>query len=281
MAEVKTRRVAVRGVESFLRESGPADAKEGVVFVHGNPGSGEDFDGLLPFVGDFARAVAPDMPGYGRADRPRAFRYTVGGYADHLDGLLAGLGLERVHLVLHDFGGAFGLEWASRHPTRVRSLTLINVGVVPGYTWHKFAKVWRTPLLGELFQLTATKTMLKLALEADNPRPFPGEFIDRMYSYQDWPMKRAVLALYRATDDLSAMTERWGEILKPYRIPALVVWGDSDRYLPVRFAAVQKEYFDADVHVVPKAGHWPMIDEPELVRSLVIPFLEKQAARNR
>ncbi|HVU05862.1 MAG TPA: alpha/beta hydrolase [Polyangiaceae bacterium] len=277
MAEVTTRTLAVNGVKSFLRESGRVDSKEAVVFVHGNPGSGEDFDGLLPLVGDFSRAVVPDMPGYGQADRPRGFDYTVEGYADHLDGLISQLGIERVHLALHDFGGAWGVEWASRNPTRVKSLTLFNVGVVPGYTWHKFAKVWRTPLLGELFQATATRGAFRVALQADNPKPFPRAFVDRMYDYQDWGMKRAVLALYRATDDLSTMTQRWGSILRPYHIPTLVLWGDSDKYLPVRFASVQKDYFDAEVHVIPNAGHWPMIDEPELVRDLVIPFLRKHA----
>ncbi|MBM4364035.1 MAG: alpha/beta hydrolase [Deltaproteobacteria bacterium] len=208
MAQVSTRRLGVKGVESFVRESGPSDRREGVVFVHGNPGSGEDFEGLLPLVGDFAR----------------------------------------------------------------------NVGVVPGYRWHKYARIWRTPLLGELFQLTATRGMLGLSLDADNPKPFPREFVDRMYGYMDWPMKRAVLALYRATDDLSALTQGWGEKLRPHRIRTLVVWGENDAFLPVRYAEVQKQYFDAEVHVVPNAGHWPMIDEPRRVEELVVPFLRRRVS---
>lgn len=276
MAQVSTRRIGVKGVESFVRESGPGDRREGVVFLHGNPGSGEDFDGLLPLVGDFARAVVPDMPGYGRADRPRDLPYTVDGYADHLEGLLAALGLDRVHLVLHDFGGAWGVAWAARAPERLASLTLLNVGVVPGYRWHKFARIWRTPVLGELFQLASARGVLRASLDADNPKPFPPEFVDRMYGYMDWPMKRAVLALYRATDDLSALTQGWGEKLRPHHIPTLVVWGEGDAYLPVRYAEVQKQYFDAEVHVIPGAGHWPMIDEPKRVEELVVPFLRRR-----
>ena len=91
------------------------------------------------------------MPGFGRADKPRDFQYDVAGYADFLDGLLAELGIDRVHLVLHDLGGPWGLEWATRSPARVASVTLINTGAFIGYRWHILARIWRTPVLGELF----------------------------------------------------------------------------------------------------------------------------------
>jgi pimeloyl-ACP methyl ester carboxylesterase len=271
--DIRTRDVAVDGIPSIVRSTGDDSAREAVVFVHGNPGSSDDFVGLLPAVGDLARAVAPDMPGYGKAGRPRDFEYTIEGYSRHLGRLLDALGIERVHLALHDFGGAWGLHWASQHPDRVRSLVLFNVGVLPGYRWHKFARIWRTPVLGELFQLTTTRAVQRRVLDAHNPKPFPREFHDRVFEYSDWGMKRAVLRLYRATDDIGAHSARAGEVLRPRHMPALVVWGDGDPFLPVQFAQRQKDYFDAQVHVLPRCGHWPMIDEPDRVRELVVAFL--------
>jgi pimeloyl-ACP methyl ester carboxylesterase len=281
MTDVRVREVRVHGVRSPVRESGPGDATEAVVLVHGNPGSGEDYAGLLPHIGELGRAVAPDMPGYGKADRPRDFDYTIDGYARHLDGLLAVLGVDRAHLVLHDFGGPWGLTWAAAHPERVASVTLMNIGVLPGYKWHKFARVWRIPILGELSQLVGIRSAFKAALNADNPKPLPEAFLDRMFEDQDWGMKRAVLKLYRATPDPGAVVERLGRALTPHSLPALVIWGDGDKYVPVRYADVQKRYFDAEVHVIGGAGHWPMIDEPEGVRALVIPFLQRQLGRAR
>ena len=55
--------------------------------------------------------------------------------------MLGALGIERVHLVLHDVGGPWGLAWASRNLRRLASLTLINVEVLPGYSRHKFARL--------------------------------------------------------------------------------------------------------------------------------------------
>ena len=154
---LRTDDVTVDGVRSPVLQGGPLDAQEAVVFVHGNPGFSEDWRGLSERLSEFARTIAPDMPGYGNADKPDTFDYTVDGYARHLDGLLAKLGVRRVHLVLHDFGGAWGLTWAATHTTSLASLTLINIGVMPGYRWHFLARIWRTPVLGEIFMATTTR----------------------------------------------------------------------------------------------------------------------------
>jgi pimeloyl-ACP methyl ester carboxylesterase len=279
MSNIQVGEARIACVRSLLRTAGPSDAREAIVFVHGNPGSSEDWLDLLEHAGRLGRAIAPDMPGYGNADRPKDFDYTVEGYSKHLGGLLDQLGVERAHLVLHDFGGPWGLHWAATHQDRVASVTLINIGVLPGYTWHKYVRIWRTPLLGELFQLGATRGAFRTLLNGDNPKPFPNAFIDRMFDHADWGHKRAVLKLYRATSDLDGMSKQLGAALQPLRLPALVLWGDGDKFLPVRYAEIQKQYFDADVHLMPGCGHWPMIDDPERCRALVIPFLEKQLGK--
>jgi pimeloyl-ACP methyl ester carboxylesterase len=84
--------VSIDGVRSPLLEFGSADASEAVVFVHGNPGSIQDWESLACDVGEFGRAVAMDMPGFGAADKPADFDYSVGGYARHLGRLLTKLG---------------------------------------------------------------------------------------------------------------------------------------------------------------------------------------------
>src|SRR5579862_2881752 len=149
------RDLSIDRVNTPVFDSGPGGASEAVVFVHGNPGPSDDWATFAPDVARFARVVAMDMPGYGRADRPRAFDYTVAGYARHLGRLIDTLGISRAHLVLHDFGGAWGLGWAVQHPTSVASVTLVNTGILAGYRWHKYARIWQTPVIGELFQLTS------------------------------------------------------------------------------------------------------------------------------
>lgn len=140
--------VSIDGVRSPLLEFGSADASEAVVFVHGNPGSIQDWESLARDVGEFGRAVAMDMPGFGAADKPADFDYSVGGYARHLGRLLTKLGVRRAHLVMHDFGGPWGLAWAATNPLAVASVTCINTGVLSGYRWHYLARIWQTASFG-------------------------------------------------------------------------------------------------------------------------------------
>lgn len=154
---MRSSEITVAGVSSPVIEAGPADVPEAVVFVHGTPGAGHDWDVLINAVSGFARAVAPDMPGFGGADKPKDFDHTVDGYARHLGGILDQLGVTRAHLVLHDFGGSWGLAWALAHPEALASVTLINTGVLIDYSWHKYARVWRTPVAGEVLQAATSR----------------------------------------------------------------------------------------------------------------------------
>jgi pimeloyl-ACP methyl ester carboxylesterase len=267
--------VVVDGVRSPVREAGEEGAEEAVVFVHGNPGSWHDWADLLDRAGAFARAVAPDMPGFGSADKPESFDYTLAGYAAHLDGLLGRLGIRRAHLVLHDFGGPWGLTWAAANADRLASIVLIDTGVLIGYRWHYLARIWRTPGLGEAFLGTATFPAFKLIMRHGNPRGLPEEELRRMFDSMDRGTNRAILRLYRSTPPgvlegaLPAMRER-----DP---PTLVVWGRHDPYLKVEQAELQRRAFpSAEVVVLDGSGHWPMLDDPEGVAAAVMPFLRRQ-----
>jgi pimeloyl-ACP methyl ester carboxylesterase len=258
-----------------VRFAGPDEARETVVFLHGNPGSSEDWADLLPSVGERARAIAPDLPGYGRAGRPWPFDYGVPSYVAHVRALMDQLGVERAHWVLHDLGGVWGLAFAAAYPEMIASLTLINIGVLPGYRWHKFARLWRTPWLGELSQLFASRTLFGWLVSGENPRPLPRAFIDRMFADMDRGSRRATLAIYRSISDIGGLSAECGRKLAPHRIPAVVLWGTGDRMLSHEvYADRQREFFDVQaVHRLEGCGHWPFIDEPARVRELILSFL--------
>lgn len=262
---------------SPVLEAGPSDAAEAVVFVHGNPGPKEDWTDLLVRVGKFARAVAPDMPGYGGADKPRDFDYTIGGYAAHLAGVLDQLGIRRVHLVAHDFGGGWALAWAVQYPERFASVTLIGTGVLIDYHWHHYARIWRTPVLGEAFQAFTTRWGFRLLVGRENPK-LPREAIDGIYANsRSWATKRAILKLYRATPErlLAILVSS----LRALDRPALVLWPTDDLYLPVEQAERQRLAFpSARTELLEGHGHWPFLEDPDLVASLVVPFLAEQVS---
>jgi pimeloyl-ACP methyl ester carboxylesterase len=268
---------AIDGVRCAVYDSAPGQ-REAVVFVHGNPGPMDDWEELIPAVAPLARAVAMDMPGYGRADHPKTFDYTIAGYARYLGALLDRLAVDRAHLVLHDFGGPWGLRWAADYPARVGSVTLINCGVLDGYKWHGFARVWQTPVLGELSQLTATKWGMKKAINGMSPKPLPDAFYDRVWKYSDWGHKRAVLRLYRASKHVGRQVTPMPAFAQT--LPVCVIWGAGDPFIPPAFAEQQKRHFPlAEVYLLPGLGHWPFIDDVEAVRTPLVAFLRRQVAR--
>src|SRR4051794_13990988 len=280
MTDVRTTAVTVDGVRSPVIEAGPPDAAEAVVFVHGNPGVAADWLPLLEPTGAFARAVAITMPGYGDADKPHDLPYTVPGYAAHLAGAVDQLGITRVHLVLHDFGGPWGLQWAADHPDRHASTTLINTGVILRERWHALARVWRTPVLGELFFMTSTRGGMRQFMKRTNPRSFPAAYGDHLFDlYQDKGTRRAVLQLYRNTP-IGPHVAAIAPLLREHPRPTLVVWGAKDPNLKVRLAERQREVFrDATVTELPGSGHWPLADDPRAVVDAVTPFLRVQVAQ--
>jgi pimeloyl-ACP methyl ester carboxylesterase len=278
-ASVRRRRLEAAGCSTRLVEAGPAEASTAVVFLHGNPGSCDDWEPLVGAVGGIGlRAVAFDLPDFGETIAPPGFEHSAPGSAAFVEAALAALGIERTHLVLRDFGGPIGLTWAMTNAERIASITLIDIGILPGYKWHRLARIWRTPVLGEVFMATATKRAFLTLVDRDEPRGLPRPFTERMYEQYDKRTKRAVLKLYRATDEPGAPDPQLVAALMSADPPALVIWGDGDAYLPSSYAERQREFLPrAEVHVLPQSGHWPFADNPAEVERLLLDFLRRAA----
>jgi pimeloyl-ACP methyl ester carboxylesterase len=273
--------VIIDGIRSPLLEFGPTNSDEAVVFVHGNPGSIRDWEVLAPGVGEFGRAVAIDMPGFGAADKPTNFDYSVGGYARHLGKLMAARGIRYAHLVMHNFGGPWGLAWASSNPQAVGSITCINTGILQGYRWHYLARIWQTPVLGELFMASTTKVGMRLLLRHGNPRGLPSQYFDHVYQTFDRGTKRAVLKLYRNTRNTEDGARQFAIALRPLDLAALIVWGAHDPYIPVVFAQRQRDVFPrAEIKILADSGHWPFADDSDSVVQAVLPFLRRQLGKS-
>jgi pimeloyl-ACP methyl ester carboxylesterase len=244
-AGIRTREVVIGGVRSPVWEAGPAENGEAVVFVHGNPGPAQEFVPLLEQVGTFARALAPDMPGFGRADKPEDFDYTVEGYAPHLAGVLDTLEVRRVHLVLHDFGGPWGLQWAATHPDQFASVVLINTGALLDYRWHFFARLWRRKFVGEAVMATFGYPAFNLTMRLRAKRRIPEPALRRMWDNMSGETRRAVLKAL------------------PGHRRRMVRRGTP----PHASTAAARD-----------SGHFPYLDSPEAVAGAVLPFLRAQRA---
>ena len=274
---IETRRMTVEGLNTSVLVGGAGRPGEAVVFVHGNPDAGSDWMPLMSRVAEVAMAVAPDLPGFGNADPRPDGDYTIYGYGRFLDGVISRLGIDRVHLVAHDFGGPFAAAWAADHPQKVASVTFINTGVLLGYRWHRMARVWRTPVLGELSMRFLTERMAVKMLARENRGLSLGWVQTIVGHLLPRKTRKAVLRLYRSTrpGDMDQLAAR----LRQHDHDAQVLFGDADSYIPVEVARRQVEVFPrAEVRVLPGLGHWCWLENTELVADHLLAFLKEKIA---
>jgi pimeloyl-ACP methyl ester carboxylesterase len=262
-AEIRVPHASDRGLPLFWRSAPAANERAApALYLHGVPTSSDDW---LPFLRR-SGGIAPDLPGFGRSGKPGYLSYTIAEYADLLERFLDHVEVERVRMVVHDWG-AVGLAFAQRHPERVERLVLTNaVPLLPGYRWHRTARIWRTPLLGELAMGATTRRVLKLLTRESNatPGPLPDEWIDSVLAHFDQGTQRAILRLYRSSppQELARAGERLGSLA----MPTLVVWGTNDPYIPERFAAeYARQLPDSTLIELPDAGHWWWLDRPDAI----------------
>ena len=144
------------------------------LYLHGVPTSSDDWSGFLARTG----GLAPDLIGFGRSGKAGNLEYTIDGLADFVERFLDHLAVPRVQLVAHDWGAAAGLVFAQRHPGRIARIVLLNaLPLLDGFRWHRLARLWRTPVIGELAMGSTSRWLLRRSMRAGavNPDAWPRE----------------------------------------------------------------------------------------------------------
>jgi pimeloyl-ACP methyl ester carboxylesterase len=264
--------IELAGAPAFYRTASAPGVP--VVYLHGVPTSSEDW---IPFL-ERTGGIAPDLPGFGRTVKAGYLDYSLAGLADFVQRLLAELDVHPVKIVGHDWGAAVGLALAQRDPESIERLVLCNpLPLLEGFRWHRLARTWRRPVIGELVMGATNRRLLARTLRAGCARPdaWSDSRIDAVWAQFDQGTQRAILRLHRSLDERQLTAA--GDTLSSVAAPALVVWGERDPWYPSELAgAYGARLPHATVERVPDAGHWPWLDRPELV-DRIASFLQEGA----
>ena len=220
---IESRSVRAAGYRVHYLADGPADGPV-VVLVHGLGGEAEDWRNLTPYLARAGfRVYRPDLPGFGRSERPADFSYAIHDQAEVVVGFMDALGLKQADLGGWSMGGWIVQMVAARHPERVRRLMLFDsAGIYEKPTWD--TRLFTPTSVAELDQLEA--------LLMPSPRKIPGfvaRDIVRISNDHAWVIHRAVASMLTGEDTTDTL-------LPGLKMPVLIVWGAEDKVTPVHQA---------------------------------------------
>lgn len=276
--------VTPRGARMSYLDEGPR-RDEAVLLLHGNPTWSFYYRELIAALTPVQRCLAPDHIGMGLSEKPPHYDYTLAARIDDIAALVASLGLKRIHLVVHDWGGAIGFGFAARHPELIGRLVILNTAAFASRRIPARIALCKLPVIGPLlvrglngFARPATAmSMHRRKLSSEEKRGF-------LYPYDSWANRAAVSAFVRDIP-LKPSHPSWPALAETERglaqfrdRPALIVWGGRDFCFNDRFLARWREIFPrAEVQRLADAGHYVLADAREEVVPRVVRFLSERA----
>lgn len=271
------RYVVIHGYRRAFRVSGSGPA---LLLLHGLACDSSTWLDVIPPLAEHYTVIAPDLLGHGESDKPDA-DYSLGGYANGMRDLLTVLGIDKVTVVGHSFGGGVAMQFAYQFPDRTERVVLVSTGglgkevsplirflTIPGSGMAigiATLRPWRPIVAG------AMKALSRLPLTATRDL----DEVARIYETLADPAQRT--AVQRVTSHVLnwrgqfvTMTDR---SYLARLMPVLVVWGRDDMVIPSSHADLAPTQV-SDVHVLDDSGHFPHKDHPEEFCRIVMEFIE-------
>ena len=217
-------------------------------------------------------ALAPDLPGYGAS--PPARPATWAAHRNAFEDWRREQELDRMALVVHDWGGLIGLRWACDNPGSVAALVISDTGFFPDGKWHGMARTMRTPGDGERLLADLDAESFAALLHSVSSGIRDDAIASYWQAFTSEEGRAAQLELYRSgeLEELAPYTGRLAEL----DVPTLLLWGEDDPFAPVagahRFLA---EIPHAELEVLPGTGHFVVEDAPAAYAAAVTAFLTR------
>lgn len=275
--------VDAAGVPIFFRETGSGPP---IVLLHGFPETGRCWRGVTSRLGATFRVLVPDLPGYGRSGRPKAFDAAT--LARTIVAFMAAAAAPRATVVGHDWGGGIAYRMAGSHPDAVERLVVVDspyreLDLKRG--WYMLA--FNVPVLPEL-AFTASRGRIVdvfLRLGASQPGTF-NEETRAAYRRALRPLdrRRNALAYYRTMTRhalLRAARRSAGASPARIRCPTMIVWGEDDPAVPVTLVrGIARDIPQARVETLPGIGHFVPEEAPEQLARLIVDFGAQPSTTN-
>ena len=251
-----------------------------IVFLHGNPESWYAWHHQIEHLSDRFHIIAPDLKGYGQGDK-RAGDWRWENCAEEMLALLDKVGIEQFHVVAHDRGAVLADYLGGNHPDRILSYSRLQQIC---HIWQAAnspqASYFADPIFGPYiygdpdfyFEYRLLK-MLKTKVPEDRLEKFKMEM-----SYPGLP--EAVIRYFQSSSFEKERLDRTSRLLRAMTFPVQLVQGDKDDGQPTFYydhpdSPASSLFPDARLVWIHGAGHYTVLEKPDLVTRVIETFLEE------
>jgi len=235
-----------------------------VLMVHGNPAWSYMWRNLIPSISSGHRALAMDLMGFGKSDKPNPTLHDFPHHARIVSEFIQSLGLRNLVLILHDWGGPFAMQYVVRNPQNLAGLIIMNTFLTADFRLPPNVAAKITP------SIIKDSAMHPEKISEETMKaywaPFPDEESKQTYQafqriFPDSPYHPSFRPMKEIEQGLAQL-----------KIPTLIVWGTGKSGSGYA-ERISKMIPESKLHNV-NAGHFVPEDAPQEVEKLVLDFLD-------
>lgn len=250
-----------------------------MLMLHGNPTWSFYYRNIVKaFKGHF-RCVVPDHMGCGLSDKPQDYGYNLESHIQNVAKLVKFLGLQKIILIVHDWGGAIGFGLVTRYPELFDRIVILNTGAFPSPHIPSRINLLKNPLLGE-YMMRKLNLFAWPATFMTTEKPLPKKIKEGyLMPYDSWENRVAVA---RFVQDIPMQKshptyptlEEIASKLSSLKHPKLIIWGGKDFCFNHHFFEKFMEYYpEARAQWFADAGHYVIEDKLEESVKLIAEFV--------
>lgn len=256
-----------------------------LLLIHGIGSNSTSWTPVHSALAQRFTVIAPDLLGHGESDKPRT-DYSLGAFANDMRDLLGTLGIDRVTIVGHSYGGGVAMQFAYQYPHLVERIVLVSPGGVAEDV-SAALRLAALPMAGEalaMLRLPGARRAIRFLGRAASGNllgatKFGREIVDAVDLLEDLRESDAVAAFTRtlrsAVDGRGQFVTMLNRSYLVQSIPMQLIWGDEDPVIPVDHARIAHTAMPhSQLEIFEKCGHVPFRDQPDHFVEVVERFIE-------
>lgn len=251
---------------------------ETVLLVHGITTYSFIWAELFHLLKSDFDVIAVDLPGCGDSDKSVVVDYSLKHQSELLKEFIDALNIQKVHFVGHDVGGGIAQIFTVRYPEAIITSTFINTVAYDFWPVQPIIAM-RTPIIRQLAMATLDLGMFKLIVQRGvyHKEKITSELMNYFFKPMQNKAGRKAFLHFAACLDNKNLTEIAG-LLKKIKTPVLIVRGDADVYLGSNISKrLHSEISISKLVVIPDAGHFIQLDEPEKLAHILQQFIKEKS----